>query len=84
MEHNRREGTHNHPCYQTQTAHTPLQTSIIVKVVGRRHYHHSSISQRLPDFTEERPPRKTLPQRLTKPVLADAKQMTLRIGVWQL
>jgi hypothetical protein len=63
MEHDRRESTHNYPGYQTQTAHTPLQTSIIVKAVGRRHHHHSSTSQRLPDFTEKRPPRKTLPQR---------------------
>jgi hypothetical protein len=39
MEHNRCEGTHNHPGYQTQTAHPPLQSSIIVEVVSQRHRH---------------------------------------------
>jgi hypothetical protein len=62
MEHDRREGAHNHPSYQTQTAHTHcckresssrLPAGVIVITPTR-----ASDS----DFTEERPPKKTSPQ----------------------
>jgi hypothetical protein len=53
---------HSHPGYQTKTSHTPLHTGVIVEVVSRRHYHHSSKSQRL-RLHQEWPPTKTSTQR---------------------
>jgi hypothetical protein len=56
MEHDYREATHNHPNYQTQTAHTPLQTILVSRpnlfpCAGAKHCFLSKQAQAFFDFS---------------------------------